>query len=154
MDTTCGLFLINNKNEIVLGHPSNSPYYFWSIPKGLVEKDESFLDAALRETFEETNIKLDINSNKIKRILEFDIIRYKKTKKQLKSYVIIIDDDFSDIDLKCTSTFDNKQGEKVPENNKIMWFPLNFKNDPKFSYIQLHDTQETILKSLNFIFKI
>ena len=120
MDTTCGLFLINNKNEIVLGHPSNSPYYFWSIPKGLVEKDESFLDAALRETFEETNIKLDINSNKIKRILEFDIIRYKKTKKQLKSYVIIIDDDFSDIDLKCTSTFDNKQGEKVPENNKII----------------------------------
>ena len=79
------------------------------------------------------------------------MIRYKKTKKQLKSYAIIIDDDFSGVDLKCTSTFVNKKGEIVPENNKVQWFPLNFKNDPKYSYIQLHDTQETILKSLNFL---
>jgi 8-oxo-dGTP pyrophosphatase MutT (NUDIX family) len=136
MDTTCGLFLINNKREIVLGHPINSPYNFWSIPKGLIEVGESFLKAALRETFEETNIKLDINSKKIKKILEFDMIRYKKTKKQLKSYAIIIDDDFSGIDLKCTSTFVNKKGEIVPENNKVQWFPLNLKNDPEFSYIQ------------------
>ena len=146
MDTACGIFLINNKKEIVLGHATNAPSFIWSIPKGIIEKGESYLDAAIRETYEETNIKIDIKSKKIKKIVEFDIIRYKKTKKQLKSFLIIIDDDFSNVELKCTSTFVNRQNKKVPENDKVILVPLDFKNNPKFSYIQLHETQEKILK--------
>lgn len=148
MDTSCGIFLINNKNEIVLGHAINAPYYMWSIPKGLLEKGETYLEAAIRETREETNLKIDVNSPKIKKMLEFEMVRYNKTRKQLKSYAIIIDDDFADIKLKCEATFIDRKGQKVPENDKVMWVPLHFKEDPKYSYIKLHDTQETVLTHL------
>jgi ADP-ribose pyrophosphatase YjhB (NUDIX family) len=148
MDTSCGIFLINSKNELLLGHAINAPFNMWSIPKGLIEKGETYMEAAIRETFEETNVKIDLNSNKITQILEFEMIKYQKTKKQLKSYAIFTNEDFSKVELKCTSTFINRRGDKVPENDKVMWVPLYFKDDPKYSYIQLHDTQETLLKYL------
>jgi len=151
MDTTCGIFLINNKNELLLVHAINAPNHLWSIPKGLLEKGETYLEAAIRETHEETNVKLNLQSNTIKRILEFDIIRYKKTRKQLKSFAILDDDDFSDVKLKCTAKFTNRHGDKVPENDKVMWVPLDFQDNdkyPQYAYIRLHDTQETVLKHL------
>jgi len=89
MVTTCGIFLLNKNNQILLVHPSNDPKNIWSIPKGMMETGETYIETALRETFEETNIKLDINSSKILKIFEFDMIKYKKTKKQLKSFLII-----------------------------------------------------------------
>jgi putative (di)nucleoside polyphosphate hydrolase len=146
MDTTCGIYLINNKNQILLVHPINAPKNMWSIPKGIMNKGETYMETALRELFEETNVKLDINSHKIKRKMEFDLLRYRKTKKQLKSYCLIVDDDFSGETLKCTSTFENRDGVKVPENDLVHWFPLDFKSLTNYSHIQLHETQEQILK--------
>ena len=148
MDTTCGIYLINKLNQIVLVHPTNAPKYIWSIPKGLMEKGETYLDTAIRETFEETNIKININSPKIKRIMEFELIKYEKTKKQLKAFALIIDDDFSDITLKCTSTFKNRDGIKVPENDSVQWYPLEYKSLPQYSHIKLHEIQEKILNIL------
>jgi len=52
----------NGKLEVLLVHPGG-PYFrkkdegAWSIPKGLMEKDEEPLSAALREFEEETGIK-------------------------------------------------------------------------------------------------
>lgn len=148
METACGLFIVNNKNEIVLGHATNAPENYFSIPKGIMEKGETYMETAIRETFEETNLKINLKSDKIKKILEFDIIRYPKTKKQLKSYAIIFDDDFSNVELKCTSSFTNKRGVKIMECDKVMWYPLNFKTDSNFSHIKLHETQEIILLDL------
>lgn len=146
MDTTCGIYLINNKNQILLVHPINAPKNMWSIPKGVMDEGETYIETALRELFEETNVKLDIDSPKIKRKMEFDLLKYRKTKKQLKSFALIIDDNFSGETLKCTSTFENRDGIKVPENDLVHWFPLDFKSQEKFSHIQLHETQEQILK--------
>ena len=148
MDTTCGIYLVNNKNQILLVHPINAPKFMWSIPKGLMNKGETYLEAALRETFEETNVKLDMESPKIKRIMEFELIKYKKTKKQLKAFALIIDDDFSDETLKCTSTFDNRDKIKVPENDLVQWFPLDFQTQAKYAHIKLHETQEMILEKV------
>ena len=148
MDTTCGIYLINKLNQILFVHPINAPKYIWSIPKGLMEKGESYLDTAIRETFEETNIKIDINSSKIKRIMEFELIKYEKTKKQLKAFALIVDDDFSDITLKCTSTFKNRDGIKVPENDLVQWYPFEYKSLPQYSHIKLHEIQERILTTL------
>ncbi|MCK9447065.1 NUDIX hydrolase [bacterium] len=61
MKDTSGLAIVWN-NKILLGHPTNSKWTgTYSIPKGMVEKDEDFLDGAIRETFEEIAISIDKN---------------------------------------------------------------------------------------------
>lgn len=57
-DFTAGIFIINNKKEILVTHATNSPFSTWGIPKGLVDKGESHFEAALREVEEETGIKI------------------------------------------------------------------------------------------------
>ena len=47
------------RDKILLLHPSNGPWYeSYSIPKGQVEPGESNMQAAIRETFEETGITI------------------------------------------------------------------------------------------------
>ncbi len=62
---SAGLLMYNNSNgelKIFLVHPGG-PFFtkkddgYWGIPKGLVEKDEDYLQAAKREFEEETGIK-------------------------------------------------------------------------------------------------
>ena len=53
-----GLVIIQD-NKILLVHPTNSPWYgTYSIPKGGMDKQEDPLEAARRETREETGIKI------------------------------------------------------------------------------------------------
>ncbi|GIU68153.1 MAG: NTP pyrophosphohydrolase [Candidatus Pacearchaeota archaeon] len=61
---SAGLLMYRTKKtlEVFLVHPGgpfwkNKDEGAWSIPKGEVEKNESFLEAAKREFFEETGIK-------------------------------------------------------------------------------------------------
>lgn len=62
---SAGLVIIQN-NKILLAHPTNSPTNgSYTFPKGKVEIGESILEAAIRETKEETGIlinKKDINN--------------------------------------------------------------------------------------------
>ena len=53
-----GLFIVRKDNKVLICHPTNHPADFYSIPKGKVEDDEIFLEAAIRETYEETNLDL------------------------------------------------------------------------------------------------
>ena len=53
-----GVFLVREDGNILICHPTNHAPDFWSIPKGLVDDGEELLAAAIRETFEETNINL------------------------------------------------------------------------------------------------
>lgn len=46
--------IITDGEQFLIGHVTNSSY--WSIPKGLVDPGESDIDAAVRETQEETDI--------------------------------------------------------------------------------------------------
>lgn len=58
MKISAGLVIIQN-NQLLLVHPTNSPWWrTYSIPKGGVDKGEDILDAAIRETKEETGIKI------------------------------------------------------------------------------------------------
>jgi 8-oxo-dGTP pyrophosphatase MutT (NUDIX family) len=54
---SCGVLLFNERDEILLVHATGSRY--WDVPKGLAEPGETPLAAALRETWEETGIRLD-----------------------------------------------------------------------------------------------
>jgi len=75
-DISAGIVIIQD-NKILLVHPKNASWWgTYSIPKGMIEKDEALERAALRETEEETGIK--INKEDIKPI---DTITYKSGKK-------------------------------------------------------------------------
>ena len=52
-----GIILLNNKNNIFVGKRIDNPKNFWQMPQGGVNKNEKFLDAAIRELEEETGIK-------------------------------------------------------------------------------------------------
>lgn len=55
---TAGLVIIQD-NKILLVHPTNAPWKgTYSIPKGGIDKKEDALEAAIRETLEETGIKI------------------------------------------------------------------------------------------------
>ncbi len=56
--------ILRNGDEILLLYRSETETdpSLWGIPAGKVEKDESDLQAAAREVFEETGIKLDTES--------------------------------------------------------------------------------------------
>ncbi len=63
-ETSAGLLMYSVKNEklkVFLVHPGglffkNKDDGFWSIPKGLIEKNEEYLQTAIREFKEETGI--------------------------------------------------------------------------------------------------
>jgi ADP-ribose pyrophosphatase YjhB (NUDIX family) len=56
LDLSAGLVVIQD-NKILLIHPKNAPWKnSFSIPKGHVEQGEELIDAAIRETSEETGI--------------------------------------------------------------------------------------------------
>jgi predicted NUDIX family NTP pyrophosphohydrolase len=66
-----------NKLEVLLVHPSGdkNKTSAWSIPKGKKEKGETGLEAAVRETLEETGVKVDPNS-----LENFGFVIYKSKK--------------------------------------------------------------------------
>ena len=57
MKETCGMIIVC-EGRFLVAHPTRSSWSSWSIPKGIREANETHEQAALRETFEETNLDL------------------------------------------------------------------------------------------------
>ena len=61
MTKSAGLVIIHN-NKILAVHPSGQKWYgTYSIPKGHIEEGEDELEAAIRETREETGIEFNVD---------------------------------------------------------------------------------------------
>lgn len=69
---SCGL-VIKHNNEILLIKPKGIYGKNFSIPKGLIEEGEDYIDAAIRETYEEIGLKIE---KKDIVFTEFNIIPY------------------------------------------------------------------------------
>ena len=52
-----GIVVLNKNNKIIVAKRIDNPKDFWQMPQGGVDQNESYLDAAHRELYEETNIK-------------------------------------------------------------------------------------------------
>ena len=52
-----GIVVLNKNNKIFVAKRIDNPKDFWQMPQGGVDPNESYLDAAYRELYEETNIK-------------------------------------------------------------------------------------------------
>lgn len=95
-----GLAIIYNK-KLLLIHPTNARWFnTYGIPKGKVEDNESILEAAIREVYEETGITIPLNLINKK--------EYSITYKSKKVYYFIVKiDDLSQINL---------DSERVPKS--------------------------------------
>ena len=88
-----GGLLILHDNKMLLLHPTNAPWYgTYSIPKGKLEKNETYLEAAIRETEEEVGIK--IKEHQIDKTHR--VIQYKNEKgavyKELYYFIVNLDE--------------------------------------------------------------
>lgn len=141
MGITNGAYIIDSLNKILVTHPTNHPENFWSIPKGMLMEGETSLEAAIRETMEETNILLTDYALKTKYYYIGSEV-YKNKNKKLEGHLFLIDLPLSkmDLDLKCSSTFDcSITGMILPENDITKWETLNFAKK------YLHYTQQNLL---------
>ncbi len=128
---SAGLLLYRFKNKIpefFLVHPGgpfwkNKDIGSWSIPKGEIEENEDYLEAAIREMREETGISINYPPEKFERLTEL---------KQNPGKVIYAWAAEADFDATSVSSnlfemeWPPKSGKKqfFPEVNKAEWFCL------------------------------
>jgi ADP-ribose pyrophosphatase YjhB (NUDIX family) len=79
---SAGLVIIQD-NKILLCHPTGNKWWgTYSIPKGHVEEGEDPIEAAIRETFEETGVIIEPNDIEYKQYVinykDVDQVIYKK----------------------------------------------------------------------------
>ncbi len=126
---TAGVFFINKDFKLLIAHPTG--HDFWSIPKGKLEKNEKSIDAAIRETWEETNVDL----GPVTKWYELDTIRYKHGKKKLKPFIAfedenpkIISDNFV---FKCNTIVGKKAkwNAGLPEMDDHKWVSIEEAKD-------------------------
>jgi 8-oxo-dGTP pyrophosphatase MutT (NUDIX family) len=120
---SCGIYLINSDNKLLIGHPTKHKPNVWSIPKGRIDEGESnHFEIAKRELLEETNI--DLNKFDIDKMVEFELIRYRETNKYLKGFFAKVDNSFSDHDIKCTSMVYRDGNPSFPEFDDFKWVTI------------------------------
>jgi 8-oxo-dGTP pyrophosphatase MutT (NUDIX family) len=136
-----GIFIVNKNNELLVCHPTNHSPTFWSIPKGMVENGEMILNAAIRETFEETNIDF----SKASGLQQLKCVEYKNRKKLLYPFLAwepaIYGVDWDSFDIRCNSFVPLEKGG-FPEMDSYLWCTISEARN------LLHETQ---IKSLDEI---
>jgi 8-oxo-dGTP pyrophosphatase MutT (NUDIX family) len=132
METTCGFFIVNKDNKILIVHPTGANENTWSIPKGRMDKGETELETAYREVEEETNIDLLQYEG---RVIPLGKTKYRRRKKILCGFVFEYDGKIK-TKLKCKTFVKNK----FPEVDKYKW--VSFKR----AFELIHDTQQILLQ--------
>lgn len=114
MKTSCGVIIINQQFEILLGHATSQKW--WDLPKGGIHADESPVDCAIRECYEETNLKFTPAQ-----LTDLGLRDYTKNKKLHLFYLIVNSSDFDVNTLMCHTHFTNKQKAVLPEMDAYKW---------------------------------
>lgn len=103
--------IIRYKDSILLCHPTNAPWKdSFSFPKGLVEDGEDLIDAAIRECFEETGIKVSKD-----RIVNRFMVPYKKGRNFFKKVYLYQINIESLKDLELTNEVVDKSQLQIEE---------------------------------------
>ena len=126
-EKSCGTIKIENNKVLLIQQPDNA----WGFPKGHVENNETEQETAIRETKEETNLDVEIISNKKY------IINYKINNDIDKEVVFFL--------AKKTSDKIKKQDEEI---KNIKWVDLNQAFDI-ITYENTKDIYKEVLKDIN-----
>jgi 8-oxo-dGTP pyrophosphatase MutT (NUDIX family) len=125
MIITCGIYLFNNQNKLLIGHPTNHKWTMWTVPKGRVDEGETHhFSVAKRELWEEANINLDQFRDKVTKVTEFDLVRYKATNKYLKGFLVKVNHGFDNHDIKCDSMVMRNGKPAFPEIDAFKWVTI------------------------------
>lgn len=133
---TCGIFLYQPLiKKFLICHATKARWNQWSIPKGIMDEGENEYTAAKRELYEETGI--DPEELDLLHVEALPPVTYKKSKKELHSFLIITEFD-ENIKLICRSLVK----DSYPEIDKFKW--------AKFEELEdvLHEAQVTLLKEI------
>ena len=141
MKKTCGIFIVNDLNELLVCRVTGSNHY--SIPKGVLETtDRDIKERALIETLEESNINLFQNEDKL---IFLDSQTYRSKKKKIFGFFIKISKEFQNKQiLKCNSNHEIKKWGsiiRVPEVDKYEWILI----DTVLNNRYIHEAQLIIL---------
>jgi 8-oxo-dGTP pyrophosphatase MutT (NUDIX family) len=114
---SCGVLILNAQRELLLCHVTGHNH--WDLPKGGIHTDESPLQAALRETHEETGLRLPADG-----LLDLGRFAY-RPRKDLHLFATLM----PRLDagtLHCASQFsDAASGRRLPEMDGFAWFALS-----------------------------
>lgn len=138
METSCGIIILNEFNEILLCHVTGQPQY--DIPKGLLDDGEHPIECAIRETLEETG--LHIPHHILHDLGEHDYIPHAK---RLHAFTCTVLKEHIELDkLECTSYFkDYYTHEDRPEVDDYEWF--NIDNLSPFVTKNMYNTLSKLL---------
>ena len=111
---SCGVLILNLQRELLLCHVTGQNH--WDLPKGGIDIGETPLQAALRETVEETGLQLRAADL-------FELGRFKYTaKKQLHLFATRMPR-FGLAPLRCESHYqESRSGRQLPEMDGYGWF--------------------------------
>ena len=113
---SCGIVILNAQREILLCHVTGQNH--WDLPKGGIDADESPLDAALRETREESGLRLAADA-----LIDLGRFRY-TAKKNLHLFATLLPR-IDVAELRCESHYlDRHSGRRLPEMDGFGWFAL------------------------------
>lgn len=114
---SCGL-VVRSPEGMLLAHATYTPR--WDIPKGRLEDNETPLNAALRECFEETN--LDLFEHRLK-IVDLGMQRYIRGK-DLHLFVLDLPAPLDLDECRC-HTLIEENGKAFPETDRWEWVPFD-----------------------------
>ena len=136
-----GIFMVRKDGRVLVCHPTNHKPDFWSIPKGKVEEGENLIDAAIRETYEESNIDL----SECKGIRALEAVNYSHKKKILHPFLVLERNnsnlDWDSFDLKCNSFVPEDRGG-FAEMDDYKWVSLDE------ARVILHNTQSACIDKI------
>lgn len=142
-----GIFLVRKNGTLLVCHPTNHADTFWSIPKGKLDENETPLAAAIRETFEESNISLIFNE---KNIVALEPVNYGHKKKMLYPFVFLESRseflNWDAFDVRCNSNVPLDRGG-FPEMDAFKWIPIEEARP------LLHETQAACLDKIKHLFE-
>lgn len=119
MKISCGVLIINEQNEILLGHVTGQKHF--DIPKGILDENESYLDCAIRECQEETGFNLDKT-----RMIDCGLFDYLKDKKLYLFQYNVNKSEIDESKLVCNSFFEHFYTKKLtPEVDGFEWVNTN-----------------------------
>lgn len=125
-EKSCGTIIIENNKVLLIQQTDNA----WGFPKGHIENNETEQETAIRETKEETNLDVEIISNKKY------IINYKINNEIDKEVVLFL--------AKKTPDKIKKQDEEI---KNIRWVDLNQAFDI-ITYENTKDIYKEVLKDI------
>lgn len=136
MKHTAGIFLIDSNSNVLICEPfgGSEKHNGYSVPKGLRDDGETYLETAIRETKEECGFDVTPYIDNIKDIGEQ---KYKKRDKIFHGFLLQLDFEINPTTLVCNSFIGNN-----PKTPEIINFEMVSIDD---ALTKLHIVQQKIL---------